>query len=177
MDTSSPRLPLPRAVLLVGDVLEPGHDLSVVVGFLDGDVGHEAVRGRAVPVLLAGFDVDDVAGADLLDAAVPGRDEADAVGDVQGLTLRVVMPGGARAGGEPDVCAADELQIAARQPDGSLDRYTTIWVVRVGDDLYVRSWRGARGLVPVGSGDPSRSLPQRRNRTGGRLRSARRCPT
>jgi hypothetical protein len=41
--------------------------------------------------------------------------------------------------------AADELQIAAQRPDGSLDRYTTIWVVRVGDDLYVRSVRGARG--------------------------------
>jgi hypothetical protein len=41
--------------------------------------------------------------------------------------------------------AADELQIAAGRPDGSLGRYTTIWVVRVGEDLYVRSWRGSRG--------------------------------
>jgi hypothetical protein len=40
---------------------------------------------------------------------------------------------------------ADELQIAAQRPDGSLDGYTTIWVVRVGENLYVRSWRGARG--------------------------------
>jgi hypothetical protein len=40
---------------------------------------------------------------------------------------------------------ADELQIAALRADGSLDRYTTIWVVRVGDNLYVRSVRGARG--------------------------------
>jgi hypothetical protein len=40
---------------------------------------------------------------------------------------------------------ADELQIAAQRPDGTLDRYTTIWVVRVGDQLYVRSVRGARG--------------------------------
>ena len=38
--------------------------------------------------------------------------------------------------------AADELQIAALRPDGSLRPATTIWVVRVGDDLYVRSWRG-----------------------------------
>ena len=41
--------------------------------------------------------------------------------------------------------AADELEIAAQRPDGSLRPYTTIWVVRVGDDLYVRSYRGRDG--------------------------------
>ena len=41
--------------------------------------------------------------------------------------------------------AADELEIAARRADGSYDPYTTIWVVRAGDDVYVRSWRGPRG--------------------------------
>jgi hypothetical protein len=41
--------------------------------------------------------------------------------------------------------AADELEIAARRPDGTLRPYTTIWVVRVGDDLYVRSYRGRDG--------------------------------
>jgi len=41
---------------------------------------------------------------------------------------------------------ADELQIAVVRPDGSLRPYTTVWVVRVGDDLYVRSVRG-RGSV------------------------------
>src|SRR6266702_4986240 len=40
---------------------------------------------------------------------------------------------------------ADELQIAPVRPDGSLRPYTTIWVVRVGDDLYVRSYRGRSG--------------------------------
>jgi hypothetical protein len=43
------------------------------------------------------------------------------------------------------VGAADELQIAALRPDGSLRPDTTIWVVRVGDDLYVRSYRGRGG--------------------------------
>jgi hypothetical protein len=38
--------------------------------------------------------------------------------------------------------AAEELEIAPLRPDGSLRPYTTIWVVRIGDDLYVRSWRG-----------------------------------
>ena len=41
--------------------------------------------------------------------------------------------------------ASDELQIAALRSDGSLRPYTTIWVVRVGDDLYVRSYRGRDG--------------------------------
>jgi hypothetical protein len=40
---------------------------------------------------------------------------------------------------------ADELRIASPRADGSLRPYTTIWVVRVGDDLYVRSVRGRRG--------------------------------
>ncbi len=40
---------------------------------------------------------------------------------------------------------ADELQIAPLRADGSLRPYTTIWVVRVGDHLYVRSVRGRRG--------------------------------
>jgi hypothetical protein len=38
--------------------------------------------------------------------------------------------------------AADELEIAPRRADGSLRRPVTIWVVRLGDDLYVRSVRG-----------------------------------
>jgi hypothetical protein len=40
------------------------------------------------------------------------------------------------------VGSADELKIAALRPDGSLRPYTTIWVVRVSDDLYVRSYLG-----------------------------------
>ncbi len=36
----------------------------------------------------------------------------------------------------------EELEIAPRRGDGTLRKPTTIWVVRVGDDLYVRSWRG-----------------------------------
>jgi len=41
--------------------------------------------------------------------------------------------------------AAEQLDIAPARPDGSLRPYTTIWVVRVGDELYVRSYRGRRG--------------------------------
>jgi hypothetical protein len=38
--------------------------------------------------------------------------------------------------------SAEELEIAPRRGDGSLARPRTIWVVRHGDDLYVRSVNG-----------------------------------
>lgn len=37
---------------------------------------------------------------------------------------------------------AEELEIASLRRDGTLRNPVTIWVVRLGDDLYVRSWRG-----------------------------------
>ena len=37
---------------------------------------------------------------------------------------------------------AEELQIASLRRDGTLRNLVTIWVVRVGDDLYVRSVNG-----------------------------------
>ena len=37
---------------------------------------------------------------------------------------------------------ADELRISSRRPDGSLRKGIRIWVVRSGDDLYVRSAYG-----------------------------------
>jgi len=40
---------------------------------------------------------------------------------------------------------ADELQIQSTRQDGSLRKRVTIWVVRLGDDLYVRSVRGREG--------------------------------
>jgi hypothetical protein len=35
--------------------------------------------------------------------------------------------------------AAEELQLASLRRDGTLRPYVTMWVVRAGDDLYVRS--------------------------------------
>ncbi len=37
---------------------------------------------------------------------------------------------------------AEELQIASLRSDGTLRNPVTIWVVRVGDELYVRSYKG-----------------------------------
>ena len=41
--------------------------------------------------------------------------------------------------------AADEIRISAAD-DGAWSRPVPIWVVRVGDDLYVRSYKGRAGL-------------------------------
>ena len=38
--------------------------------------------------------------------------------------------------------AAEELQLASLRRDGTLRPYVTMWVVRAGDDLYVRSAYG-----------------------------------
>ena len=56
-----------------------------------------------------------------------------------------------RIGGAP------ELRLAARRQDGSLRPFTTMWVVRAGDDLYVRSAGGQqrpwyRAAVASGTG-------------------------
>jgi hypothetical protein len=40
---------------------------------------------------------------------------------------------------------AEELQIAARRGDGTLRKLVIIWVVRLGDELYVRSVKGHNG--------------------------------
>jgi hypothetical protein len=37
---------------------------------------------------------------------------------------------------------ADELEIASRREDGTLRGFVTIWVVRLGDEIYVRSAYG-----------------------------------
>jgi len=43
------------------------------------------------------------------------------------------------------IAAADELQIASLRPDATLAKPVTIWVVRIGDDLYIRSYKGRGG--------------------------------
>src|SRR4029453_9722439 len=79
--TSSVRAVERGAVLLVGDVLAPRDRAAGLVVLLHGDVGHEAVRGRAVPVVLAGLEEDAVAGPDELDRAAFALAEAEALGD------------------------------------------------------------------------------------------------
>lgn len=40
---------------------------------------------------------------------------------------------------------AEELEVASRRSDRTLRSFVTIWVVRSGDDLYVRSIKGRSG--------------------------------
>jgi hypothetical protein len=44
-----------------------------------------------------------------------------------------------------DIGAAKELRIAPLRRDGTLERPRIIWVVRLGDDVYVRSVKGPDG--------------------------------
>ena len=43
------------------------------------------------------------------------------------------------------IATADELEIMSLRRDGTSTKPVTIWVVRVGDDLYVRSYKGHGG--------------------------------
>lgn len=43
------------------------------------------------------------------------------------------------------IAAAEELELASLRRDGTLSNAVTIWVVRVGDAPYVRSWKGEDG--------------------------------
>jgi hypothetical protein len=58
--------------------------------------------------------------------------------------------------------AADELELASPRSDAALQEPVTIWVVRHGDDLYVRSMKGRKGWrgvsVCVNRPVPCRSL-------------------
>ncbi|MFD5944509.1 DUF2255 family protein [Streptomyces collinus] len=43
------------------------------------------------------------------------------------------------------IAEADELEVAPLRRDGTLRAPVPVWVVRDGDDLYVRSFRGTNG--------------------------------
>lgn len=63
---------------------------------------------------------------------------------------------------------ADELRLASNRGDGTLRPYVTMWVVRAGDDLYVRSaygpdnpwyrWAKASGTGRVRAGGLERDV-------------------
>jgi len=57
---------------------------------------------------------------------------------------------------------AEELQLATRRHRGGVSRYVTIWVVRAGDALYVRSANGPdKSVVPARPGREGRPDPGR----------------
>ena len=73
---------------------------------LDGDVGHGGCRRGAVPVLLAGREGDDVAGANFLDSAALALRPAEPMVTMRIWPKRMRMPGGAGAGLERDRVAS-----------------------------------------------------------------------
>src|SRR5919109_2392040 len=91
-----------RPVFLVGDVVAPGRRVAFVIHLEHREVGHEARRCGAVPMLLAGLEEDGVAGVDHLDRAAAPLCEGDALEDVNRLSVRVRVPRGACAGCEVD---------------------------------------------------------------------------
>src|SRR5262245_40413955 len=84
-----------RAVLLVGDVVEPGDAVALVVDLDQRQVGHEPRRRGAVPVLLARLEEHAVARPDDLDRAAAPPAEADALEHEDRLAVRVRVPRGA----------------------------------------------------------------------------------
>src|SRR5205085_8042808 len=82
-------------VLLVADVLEPGHMIAVEV-LLHGNMHHVGVRPRAVPVLFLRCNPDRIARANLAHRTAPQLDTPEAREDMQGLTERVGVPCGSR---------------------------------------------------------------------------------
>ena len=58
-------------VLLVGDRLQPLHDIVVVVALVDREMDHQTRRRGTVPVVLVGFEEHAVAGADVPGQALP----------------------------------------------------------------------------------------------------------
>jgi hypothetical protein len=68
---------------------------------------------------------------------------------------------------------AQELRLASERPDGTLRPHVTIWVVRVDDELYVRSAYGANNPWFQREGERCGSHPGRRPGAGRHVRRAR----
>ena len=89
-----------RAIGINHVALDVGAPRGAGAGLVDlehREVGHEARRRRAVPVLLARLEEHAVAGADQFDLPSPPLHEPHAFGDVHGLTVGMRVPGRSRA--------------------------------------------------------------------------------
>src|SRR5438046_3153588 len=89
-------------VLLLADLGAPRCAGAVVVDLEHRDVGHEARRRGAVPVILTRTEEHAVARADDLDGLAAALREADALGDVDGLAVGMGVPRRPRARREVD---------------------------------------------------------------------------
>jgi hypothetical protein len=110
-------LPGRLAIFLVGDMRAPHGRFAGFVEDLNGDVRHEAIRSRSVPVLLARLEKDAVAGMNRFDWAAPSPAASDALGHENRLPDGMRVPGGAGAGREVNV-AGDEPRRTGGRGDG-----------------------------------------------------------
>src|SRR5918997_5155383 len=146
------------AVFLVGDVLAPLDGAARVVGLLHRYVGHEAVRGGPVPVVLARLEEDALARADNLGISAATLAEAHALGDVDGLPEWVSVPRGPRARREVDAGGPEAGRLRGRGEGVDVYRAGEPLVRpgsglgRVPDDLHVVlliGWDRLRQMRPL----------------------------
>jgi hypothetical protein len=83
-------------------VLAPGRGVALIIDLDHRHVGHKAVGGGSVPVVLAGLKEHSVAEPDDLDRAAATLTEAAPLGDVDGLPVGVGVPSRAGTGSEVD---------------------------------------------------------------------------
>ena len=109
------------AVLRIADVFQPVDDLAVK-RFRNRNVCHRCGRRRAVPVLFARREPNDVPRPDLLDRPALALRKAAAGRHDQCLPQRMRVPGCARAGLERDAGAADARRIGRLEQRVDADR-------------------------------------------------------
>src|SRR4051794_13767523 len=130
-----------------------------VVVLLYRDVDHEAVRRRAVPVVLVGLEEDAVARADDLHLAALALAEADALGDEDRLAVRVGVPRcprarcevhsrGSEGRGAGGRCDRVDVDVAREPVRGALLRFDAVsrdlhWFVSL---LYAAGWSEMRRM-------------------------------
>jgi hypothetical protein len=89
-------------VFLFRHVVAPRDWAALIVRLLHRGMAHAPIGRRAVPVILARLEEDAVAGANHLDGLAAALAEADALGDVDCLAVRMGTPCGAGARREVD---------------------------------------------------------------------------
>src|SRR5438270_106815 len=78
----------------------PRRAVAVLIDHDEREVAHEASGRGAMPVILAGLEEDAVARSHDLDLTATPLHQADTLGDVDGLAVRMRVPRRARAGCE-----------------------------------------------------------------------------
>src|SRR3954471_87027 len=99
------------AVLFVADVVAPGGGDALLVDLDHGEVGHEPIGIGAVPMVFAGLEEHAITGPNDLDLPAAALTPADSLGHVDGLAIRMDVPGGPGAGRE-----VDAARLQARRP-------------------------------------------------------------